>query len=181
MKRGFRPQRRIRAPRWLWVTALLGICLIAYELYDVIIPFQAQNPLFKEVTVGQPVINSWSYGGEDEEGYLKFVNSGGVTDVLPPDSHLVSLDGQFVVIEHFTPGTLTYALPMEAISLPWLIGGVAVIAGGVWVLHRRLKSVRSVRQFGGKRFRAQRTRGPATTRSFRTKRFRSKYNHSRFR
>ncbi len=182
MARRFRPQRGIRAPRWLLVTAMLGILLVAYELYDVIVPFQSQNPLWKEVTVGEPVIDSWVYGGEDEEGYLKFVNQGGVTDVLPPDSHLISLDGQFVIIEHFSPGTLTYALPMEAISLPWLIGGAVVVTGGVWILYRRLKSAKPKRRLGSRQFRGRRTRAPILSRSVRPKRFRTGHqNRSRFR
>lgn len=175
MHRGFRRRRGLNAKRWLIVVALLGILLLIYELYDVIVPFKAQNPLWKEVTVGEPVINGWMYDGEDEEGYLKFYNQSGVTHVLPPDSHLISLDGEFVIIEDYSTGTLTYALPMEAISLPWLIGGAVVIVGGIFVFSRRLKTVRRpLNRLGGRQFRAKRISVSTRNTLSRSKRFRAK-------
>jgi hypothetical protein len=137
LRRRARFGTRPASARRVWLAALIVVCIIfAYELYCVIVPYRSANPLWHEVTIGQNVIGDWKYGGQDEEGYLRFYNRS-ETVVLPPSARLFDADGQFVVIEKYSPGSLTYALPYEAIPLPWLLGLLAVVsAAGGWMVYR---------------------------------------------
>lgn len=137
VKAGFRASSRRRFPGWLAVFAVFAVLVGLFELIRVIIPFQSINPLWQQVTIGQSVINSWMYGGEDEEGYLRFYSSGGESVVLPPSSHLFTADGTFVVLEHYSPSTLTFAQPWDAIPTGWLAGGFVVLVFGGYILVRR--------------------------------------------
>gem|GEM_PF-1780616 len=138
MKRSaFGKKRAPKIPLWALLAAAAAVLVALFELYSVVVPFQSNNPLWHQVTVGQPVIDNWDYGGQDEEGYLKFFSQG-ESVVLPPTAKLFSADGQFVIIEGYSPSSLTYASPLEAIPLGWLIGLVSAVALGGWVfLHRR--------------------------------------------
>lgn len=138
MQSRFRSQTRRRLPGWLLVLALLGIGIGIFEVVRVIIPFQSENPLWQEVTIGQPVINGWTYGGTDEEGYLKFYNQGS-NIVLPPSSHMFDADGQFVVIEHYTPSTLTFAQPVDAVPTGWVLAGLVAIGLCGYLMIRRIR------------------------------------------
>ncbi|MDQ0191367.1 hypothetical protein JI721_08570 [Alicyclobacillus cycloheptanicus] len=141
MRTGFRAQPRRRLPGWLLLLALLAVAIGVFELIRVIIPFQSENPLWQEVTVGQPVIDGWLYGGQDEEGYLRFYNQS-QTIVLPPSSHMFDADGQFVVIEHYSPSTLTFAQPYDAIPTGWLLAGLGVLVLGGMLVVRRFRRPR---------------------------------------
>ncbi|WP_233095988.1 hypothetical protein [Alicyclobacillus sp. SO9] len=132
----FRKGTGAKLPRFALVFALLAMIITAYELYGMIVPFKSQNPLWTQVTIGQPIIDNWSYQGQDEEGYLKFYNQS-QSIVLPPTAKIFSADGRFVVIEGFSPNSFTYALPFEAIPMSWLLAGTVVITGGGWLLLRR--------------------------------------------
>lgn len=137
----FRKGARVRFPRWSLIVAVLAFMVIAFELYSIIVPFQSNNPLWTQVTIGQPVIDNWTYGGQDEEGYLRFYNRG-ESIVLPPSAKLFSADGQFVIIEGFSPSSLTYAYPFEAVPMSWLVAGGAVVVAGGWLLWRRKSRIR---------------------------------------
>ncbi|OFW77163.1 MAG: hypothetical protein A2201_04155 [Alicyclobacillus sp. RIFOXYA1_FULL_53_8] len=131
-----RAVRRIPGPLLFLVVVLAGISI--FELYRWIIPLQSLNPLWHEVTIGEPVIDSWLYGGRDEEGYLRFYDQA-QTIVVPPTAHTFAADGQFVVIEEFSSSSLTFAEPFEAIPVSWIaIGGVGFLAS-LWLLFRRLR------------------------------------------
>jgi hypothetical protein len=138
LRKRFRPRSKIAAlRRWAMAGAAMCALLALFELYQIIVPFRSANPLWQEVTIGQPVIDGWAYGGEDAEGYLKFYNQS-ETVLLPPSSHMFDADGKFVVIEGHTPSTLTYAEPYEAIPLPWLLAGcAAMMLGGIWLYRIR--------------------------------------------
>ncbi|MBX6353082.1 MAG: hypothetical protein IRZ10_07065 [Thermoflavifilum sp.] len=121
----------------LVVLCFAAVLIIAvYELYALIVPDKSANPLWREVTIGQNVIGDWKYGGQDEEGYLRFYNKS-ETVVLPPTARLFDADGQFVVIEKYTPSSLTYALPYAAIPMPWLLGLLAAFSAAVALLYAR--------------------------------------------
>ncbi|GMA50250.1 hypothetical protein GCM10025857_16070 [Alicyclobacillus contaminans] len=182
----FRPRkRRLPGTAWLFVGAGLAGALALFELYQMVIPFQSANPLWREVTVGEPVIDSWRYGGLDEEGYLRFYNNG-QTALLPPSAHTFDADGQFVVLEGHTASSLTFASPYEAIPARWLISGAAVLCLGgmvLWLRRRargprlRLKRSQSVRIRPTWRSQKPRDwrgqRGFAEAIAFRKKRFRA--------
>lgn len=156
MRAGFRTRAQRRLPGWFVVLALFAALVGLFELIRVIIPFQSLNPLWQQVTIGQSVINGWMYGGEDEEGYLRFYSSGGESIVLPPSSHLFSADGTFVVLEHFSPSTLTFAEPWDAIPTSWLAGAAVVLVFGGYLVVRRGTKLRRPRS----PFRARRNFGP---------------------
>jgi len=146
----FRTRTERRVPPWVLLLFLVLAGISIFELYRLLIPLQSVNPLWQEVTIGEPVIDSWLYGGRDEEGYLRFYDQG-QTIVVPPTAHTFAADGQFVVIEKFTSSSLTFAEPYEAIPLSWIaIGGIG-FAGSLWLLMRRLRrrslvSVRPLRR-----------------------------------
>jgi hypothetical protein len=129
----------------LWLIAVIVCCVGLYQLYCIIVPFQSANPLWHEVTIGENVIGDWKYGGQDEEGYLRFYNHS-QTVVLPPSARLFDADGQFVVIERYSPGSLTYALPYEAIPLPWLaVIASVLVAAAAWTVYRRRRRPARIR------------------------------------
>lgn len=139
---------------------ILPIFLISLiELYRGIMPFNTTDPLWKDVTVGEPVINGWVYGGYDEEGFLKFYKNG-MLHTLSPSSHLLALDGKFVVIEESSENSLTFAPRLyEAVPLKWdfIIFGVSSaisIGGSYFVLRRYTKVIR--RNFNSKTFKPHR-------------------------
>lgn len=144
MKFGSQKKLRTRFPAYWIVILVILLGFSVYELSRVIIPFETQNPLYHEVTVGEPVIGNWEYWGEDEEGYLRFYNSTrGNTALLPPSSHMFDADGTFVVLEHHSPSTLTFADPIEAVPIGWIaIGGVLVllVGGVIFWRFRKMKS-----------------------------------------
>lgn len=118
----------------------LVVCVIAvFELYRWVVPFHSENPLFQEVTIGENVIDNWKYGGQDEEGYLRFYNDQ-QTIVLPPSSRLFDANGQFVVIEHYSPSSLTYALPFAAIPFKWFAALFATLALFIGAIYMRVKN-----------------------------------------
>ncbi|MDP9729194.1 hypothetical protein FY534_02390 [Alicyclobacillus sp. TC] len=126
-------------PRWLIVLAIISATFI-FEIMRWIIPFESRNPLYQEVTIGEPVIAEWVYNGVDEEGYLRFFNRlDDQTVVLPPDSHLFGADGRFVVLEHHTPTSLTYAEPIEALPTRWILVILGLIAAFVALILWRFQ------------------------------------------
>ncbi|GMA60086.1 hypothetical protein NZD89_10940 [Alicyclobacillus fastidiosus] len=157
MARFLANKRRKPAIRiWLLLLCLPILVVCCVELYKFVIPFNSVNPLWKDVTVGETVIDDWQYEGYDEEGYLRFYNHG-QTHLLPPSDHLLALDGQFVVIEESSPNSLTFAPRLyRAIPIRWdlaIVGVVAlVILAGWFYLRKRLKSAKHslVRGFGTK-------------------------------
>lgn len=167
---GFRVHTRRHLPGWLVVIALFAASVGAFEAVRVAIPFQSSNPLWQQVTIGQSVINGWMYGGEDEEGYLRFYSQA-QSIVLPPSAHLFTADGTFVVIEHYTPSTLTFAQPWNAIPTGWLFAGAGVLVVGGYVLLRR--SRRRARRLRG----AFRTRGGASSGGITRYRWRARDAH----
>ncbi|WP_157076253.1 hypothetical protein [Alicyclobacillus kakegawensis] len=141
-KRRFRPQAtRGRGPLWAGLAAVLLLLAAVYGMYSAVDPSQSFNPLWREVTIGQTVIGDWRYGGQDEEGYLKFY-SRGETVVLPPSARVLDLDGRFVVLEGHTASTLSFAYPLAAIPLPWLMGILMAAAGCVGFVWRRRRALR---------------------------------------
>ncbi|GGJ05758.1 hypothetical protein GCM10010885_13620 [Alicyclobacillus cellulosilyticus] len=149
---GRRFRRRAVHPLHPWRLALGGgmaaatLALMIHVLY----PFQNVNPFYHEATIGEPVIDDWKYGGEDEEGYLRFYNDkAGETVVEPPSAHTFDADGRFVVIEGHTAGTLTFAEPYGAIPLPYLLSTLAALALGVGLLARRRQRLQK-RRFGAR-------------------------------
>lgn len=136
MRAGFRAHAHQRLPGWLLVLAVFAALVGVFELIRVIIPFQPVNPLWQQVTIGQSVLNGWMYGGEDEEGYLRFYNQG-QSIVLPPKTRLFTVDGTFVVIERYSPDTLTFAEPWYAIPTGWLAALATGTVLGGYVLVRR--------------------------------------------
>lgn len=143
VSQSFRTRRWSGALKWLLTVAVVCFGILAVELYRVAIPFQSVNPLWQEATVDEPVIGNWRYGGQDEEGYLRFFDQAH-TVLIPPGSHLFGADGQFVVIEHYSPSSLTFAQPYEAIPPLWLILGlgVGVISAAVAVRRWRRRRLR---------------------------------------
>jgi hypothetical protein len=141
----FQKRRRKRVPVFLYGISLIICALAVFELYRWIVPFHSENPLFQEVTIGEKVIDNWKYGGENEEGYLRFYDDK-ETVVLPPSSRLFDANGQFVVIEHYSPSSLTYALPFAAIPPKWFAVMIALLAlfiGGIFFrIKRRLRKMR---------------------------------------
>ncbi|MCY0888121.1 MAG: hypothetical protein OWQ59_06640 [Alicyclobacillaceae bacterium] len=135
-----RPYRWWQQPRWLIVFGIL-MAVGGFELTRYIIPFEARNPLFHEVTIGEPVIEHWKYGGVDEEGYLRFYN-GIQTIVLPPGSHMFGADGTFVMLEHHNATSLTYADPLEALPLRWIIVILSSVGAVVGFVAWRLRVMR---------------------------------------
>lgn len=148
VSQSFRTRRWPGALKWLRAVAVVCFGILAVELYRVAIPFQSVNPLWQEATVDEPVIGNWRYGGQDEEGYLRFFDQA-QTVLMPPGSHLFGADGQFVVIEHYSPSSLTFAQPYEAIPPLWLILGLGVgvisVAVAVRRWRRRRLRLRAVR------------------------------------
>jgi hypothetical protein len=131
----FQKRRRRRVPGLLYVISLVLCAIALFELYRWIVPFRSDNPLFQEVTIGENVIDNWKYGGEDEEGYLRFYDDR-ESIVLPPSSRLFDANGQFVVIEHYSPSSLTYAVPFAAIPFKWFVAMFVVLVltiGGVYL------------------------------------------------
>jgi hypothetical protein len=131
-------------PAWLLGAVILLSLVLLYELYLTIIPFHSKNPLWHQVTVGQPVIGDWLYGGQIESGYLKFYNHSGSV-VIPPSSRTFDADGKFVVIEDFTPSSLTFAEPYGAIPLRWIALSIAVILALPLLILWRFKALRKRR------------------------------------
>lgn len=137
--------RRRLSPR-LWIIVGLVLVLFLFEAYRLVMPYMARNPLYHEVTIGEPVIDHWNYEGEDAEGYLRFVDTAtpGQDAILPPSTKLFGADGKFVVIEHADAGSLTYADPLEAAPPYWyalMLGFVGVVFG--WMVYfRRLQRKR---------------------------------------
>lgn len=130
-----------------WHGRFLAVCIIIFlavacmEVYRAAVPFVSANPLWTQVTIGQPVIGKWMYGGVDEEGYLKFYNSSTASPpiLLPPNSHLFDADGKFVILEGHTPSSLTYAQPYEAVPVKWIAIAFTVVAvpgGLLWLKWR---------------------------------------------
>lgn len=116
--------------RVLLLAALVCVVsLVGYELYRIIIPFQTQNPLWSEATIGEPVIDHWDYEGKNEEGYLQFKNSAtGTTAELPPGEKMLALDGKFVMIEHAGNDAITFATPLAAVPIWWWLSGLGAAA-----------------------------------------------------
>ncbi|MCL6626740.1 hypothetical protein [Alicyclobacillus shizuokensis] len=137
-QRRFRPKAtKGRGRLWAGLAAVLFLLAAVYGMYSAVDPSQSFNPLWREVTIGQTVIGDWRYGGQDEEGYLKFYHDG-ETVVLPPSARVLDLDGRFVVLEGHSASTLSFAYPLAAIPLPWLMGILIAVAGCVgFVWHRR--------------------------------------------
>lgn len=135
-----RKKSKIRV--WLLLVSLPLFILVLIELYKWLIPFNTVNPLWRDATVGETVIGDWKYEGYDEEGYLKFYNHG-QTHLLPPTSHLLALDGQFVVVEESSPNSITFAPKLyQAIPFHWILSMfgflLLVLLGGYWYVRRRL-------------------------------------------
>ena len=137
--------------RMRWAAAgVVLVLVVLIEVYRWLVPYASWNPLWNQVTIGQSVIGPWKYGGQDEKGYLRFYN-GFQTALLPPTAKLFDANGQFVILEAHTLGSLTYAWPIAAIPPGLLLVGlVGVGAGGfLWVKgsrHRRKSNFRAMRR-----------------------------------
>lgn len=138
MTERFRTRAKARLPRWLLAVLVAFVGLGLVELYRVVIPLKSINPLWHEVTIGEPVISPWLYGGRDEEGYLRFYDQN-QTIVLPPTAHTFDANGQFVVIEEFNSSSLVFAEPLAAIPAPWILTGGIVLTAGIWLLSRIIR------------------------------------------
>lgn len=134
-----------RVPLAAAVVALAVVGVLMYMLIRIIVPFQTENPLWNEATVGEPVIDNWWYGGENEEGYLLFKNTDNRTAELPPTAKMLALDGKFVMIEHFSPQAVVFAKPLAAIPTRWwLISGIVILgAVGATALTLKLRPTQS--------------------------------------
>ncbi|WAH36593.1 hypothetical protein [Alicyclobacillus dauci] len=138
--------KRRRLPVPVYLILLFVACFSVFEAYRWVMPFVARNPLYHEVTIGESVINSWRYGGEDEEGYLRFYDtSSGQTAVLPPTSKLFGADGQFVVLESASPGSLTFAEPLESAPPIWYAIMLLFAGLSLWLIMYRMKVGRKKR------------------------------------
>lgn len=169
--------------RFLFVGVIAFLSLLCMEVYRLMTPFVSANPLWTQVTIGQPVIHGWMYGGVDEEGYLKFYNQASPPITIPPDAHMFDADGEFVILEGHTPSSLTFAQPYEAIPTRWLVVGFAVIAipTALLVLKYRLrrrgmklKMNASVQSRSGGVQKLRSLRFPVRVKSLRNKQFRTK-------
>lgn len=135
-------RRRRPSLRVLVVLAVIVVFML-FEAYRFVMPFVAKNPLYHEVTIGEPVIDAWYYGGEDQEGYLRFYDkSTGQNVVLPPTSELFGADGKFVVIEHADSGSLTFADPLEGAPPIWYVLMATFVGLALWFMIRRRKMQR---------------------------------------
>lgn len=130
--------------RFLLVGIVCFLAVMCFELYRILVPFVSANPLWSQVTIGEPVIHNWLYGGLDEEGYLKFYNPShaSIPVLLPPDAHMFDADGQFVILESHTASSLTFAQPYEAIPTRWVLVGGGMIAIPIVVLWLKLRQHR---------------------------------------
>lgn len=139
--------RRHRLPFGVMLGLAVVVLFILFEVvYRLLMPFVAGNPLYHEVTIGEPVIDSWQYGGETTEGYLKFYDTSTYETVtLPPNAQLFGADGKFVVIKHATPGSLTFAPPLESAPPIWYVLMLMLVVGSLWFMMRRLKVQRKRR------------------------------------
>ncbi|WAH41594.1 hypothetical protein NZD89_25705 [Alicyclobacillus fastidiosus] len=139
-------KRRGRLPYRVVFVILAIVGLGLFEAYRLVMPYVARNPMYHEVTIGEPVIDKWNYDGEDEEGYLKFYNtSSDQVAVLPPTSKLFGADGKFVVIERADSGSLTYASPLESAPPIWYAVMVMFVGAAIWLIMYRLSSSRKHR------------------------------------
>jgi hypothetical protein len=175
---GFRVRTSTRVMRrFLMLLVIPLIILMGFELYRIIMPFQSANPLWDEVTIGQSVIHNWKYGGQDEEGYLKFYNQGQTT-LLPPNAKFFDADGDFVILEAHTPSSLTFAQPYNAIPLSWILTGLIIIAipTGLYFRRRRRKIAFKQR---GRSFDFGRISNLPLKRPEKVRKFRSRRIHSR--
>lgn len=128
--------------RFLLIGMVFLLTFVCFELYRLLVPFMSANPLWTQVTIGQPVIHGWMYGGVDEEGYLKFYNQSSPPVLIPPDAHLFDADGEFVILEGHTPSSLTFAQPYQAIPMKWMAVGLAVTSLPIVVFSLRLRQRR---------------------------------------
>jgi hypothetical protein len=136
--------RRVSHPRRIHVLLVAFVCtfvcIVGFELYQVVVPFHTQNPLWNEATIGEPVIDQWKYEGFDEEGYLTFSNGkDNAHSVLSPTAKMLALDGKFVIIEKARPESLIYALPYEAIPMKWMIVSAAIVAALIGFVIVRIR------------------------------------------
>ncbi|WP_051344124.1 hypothetical protein [Alicyclobacillus herbarius] len=151
---------RKRGSLWAGVAAALFLLVAFYEVYSAVNPSQSFNPLWREVTIDQTVIGDWRYGGQDPEGYLKFFQEGGgETVLLPPSARVLDLDGRFVVLEGHTASTLTFAYPLAAIPITWLVGILTAALAFLALVWQRRKALRKYR------FKSVRPRPVALSRS----------------
>lgn len=125
------------------VLALVTLCVSIgiFALYRFVDPFNSLNPLYHEITVGQKVIDDWTYEGKDRDGDLIFYNNNFQQHIMPPDSRTLALDGKYVVIENATENSLTFAEPVEAIPYQWFLP--VIVFGGVLLFLRSLIRKRS--------------------------------------
>lgn len=98
------------------ITLLLAFVLLPLFfltlLFFSVNPFQTGNPLASEATIGQNVVGSWQYNGENG-GKLVFYN--GYDSVsIPADSKAFAADGEYIRIESHTPDTITYESALDA-------------------------------------------------------------------
>jgi len=147
------------------------------ELYRWVVPFHAENPMYHEVTINEPVIGNWRYGGQDEEGYLRFYEPNGSSVVIPPNAHTLDLNGKFVVIEHYTPSSFTFAQPFEAVPPKWLIigFGVIVVIASLLMIRmnmqpKRMRAVKPPRRIIFLDFSQIRSNAPKKSQRFRPRR-----------
>jgi hypothetical protein len=129
--------------RFLLVGIVCFLAVLCMELYRMVVPFVSANPLWTQVTIGEPVIDEWNYGGLDEEGYLRFYNkTQSHIALIPPEAHMFDADGKFVILEGHTASSLTFAQPYEAIPTKWALVGAGVIAVPVVAMWLRLRQRR---------------------------------------
>src|SRR5579875_2795439 len=100
-------RKRVRMSVGTWLILVLLAGGIIFELYHLLMPYVARNPMYHEVTTGEPAIDDWVYGGENAEGYLTFENlQTGQKTEWSPSTKMYSADGKFVIIEHADQGSL---------------------------------------------------------------------------
>jgi len=111
----FSPRKRASDKRMNIIIpiALALFLLFAFTMLISINPFQTGNPLASEATIGENVIGSWQYDGENAEGKIVFYN-GYESVAIPADSKTFAANGEFVVIDAHTPDTITYESAIDS-------------------------------------------------------------------
>lgn len=128
-------------PRKLISIAVFCILLIvAFALFRFIDPFQSLDPLHREVTPGEKVIDNWTYNGMNGKGELVFANGhDNVPDLIPASDHMFALDGQTFVIEEASSNSLTFSEPIESLPYLWMIAILGVLGFFALFITRRRK------------------------------------------
>jgi hypothetical protein len=117
-------------------------CLLALSLgfwflrtFD---PFYTLNPFVQDVTIGEPVIGPWHYGGIDGSGSLRFYHETGFQTVLvPANLNRFAASGTYVILLEHSPVNLLFETRghyMIQVLLQFVIGLAVVVTSGLLFL-----------------------------------------------